>query len=339
MTDKDKVPTDELDESFDDEYVDDDDEYVDDDDEYVDEYAEDEHPGNVDKSHEDENKSPDSKIDDINQNSADSGAEKNGANGHSRKEKRKERIEKIKAFFKNVLKAFDDALYPLDCTCDVCGEELVEKTRYRLCSDCIENLPFAKGHICLNCGMPLDDESDYCNRCQNQKSAFVKNRSPLVYDGEVKKLIYKFKFSRKKYIAQTLGALMADKYLESGMDSEIIVYVPMTDAEVKKRGFNQAELLAYEVGGRLDIPVLGALVKIKDTSQQKELKGKDRAVNLEGAFACLFEQVKGRKILLVDDIFTTGATANECANTLLKAKAREVCVLTAAVTKLKIPGE
>lgn len=200
-------------------------------------------------------------------------------------------------------------------------------------------MPFVKGHICLNCGMPLDDESDYCNRCQNQKSSFVKNRSPLVYDGEVKRMIHKLKFGKKKYIAQTLGALMADKYLESGMDSEIIVFVPMSESELKKRGFNQAELLAMEVGRRLDIPVLPALVKIKDTSQQKELKGKDRASNLEGAFACLFEQVKGRKILLVDDVFTTGATANECANTLLKAKAREVCVLTAAVTKLKVQSE
>ncbi len=185
----------------------------------------------------------------------------------------------------------------------------------------------------------MKDESDYCNRCQNQRYAFVKNRAPLEYDGETKKLIYKLKFGKKKYIAQTLGALMADKYLDCGMDGEIIVFVPMTDEEVKKRGFNQAELLAFEVGQRLDIPVLPALVKTRETSQQKELKGEERAKNLEGVFSCVFEQVKGRKILLVDDIFTTGATANECAKTLLKAKAREVCVLTAAVTSLKIPVE
>ena len=256
-----------------------------------------------------------------------------------KREKRNARLAKIKALFKRMLDAFDGALYTIDITCDACGNELVEDTRYRLCSECMEKLPFAKGHICLNCGVPLEDESDYCNRCQNQKSSFVKNRSPLVYDGEVKRLIYKLKFGKKTYIAQTLGALMADKYLECGMDAEIITFVPMTESEVKKRGFNQAELLANEVGKRLDVPVLPALVKIKSTSEQKQLKGKDRALNLEGAFACVFEQVKGRKILLVDDIFTTGATANECANTLLKAKAREVSVLTAAVTRLKIPVE
>lgn len=97
-----------------------------------------------------------------------------------------------------MLDAFDGALYPLDITCDACGNELVEDTRYRLCSECMEKLPFAKGHICLNCGVPLEDESDYCNRCQNQKSSFVKNRSPLVYDGEVKRLIYKLKFGKRR---------------------------------------------------------------------------------------------------------------------------------------------
>ncbi len=262
-----------------------------------------------------------------------------GEKKQEKKEKRAERKKKISAALSRLFRRFDDALYPLDCTCDVCGEELVASTRYRLCADCIEKLPFANGHICLYCGMPLSDESDYCNRCQYSKASFVKNRSPLVYDGVVKGLIYSLKFGKKKYIAQTLGALMADRFLECDMRADIIVFVPMTAKEEKKRGFNQSELLAYEVGKRLNIPVLPALIKIKDTSAQKELRGKDRATNLEGAFACAFEQVKNRSILLVDDIFTTGATANECANTLLKAKAREVSVLTAAVTKLKIPVE
>lgn len=191
----------------------------------------------------------------------------------------------------------------------------------------------------MSCGMPLKDESDYCNRCQYEKFAFVKNRSPLTYEGETKKMIYALKFGRKKYIAQTLGALMADEFLKSGMQADIIVFVPMTQKEEKKRGFNQSALLAYEVGGRLNIPVLPALVKIKDTSAQKELHGKERAINLEGAFSCAFEQVKNRRLLLIDDIFTTGATANECAKVLLKAGAREVNVLTSAVTTLKIPME
>ena len=167
----------------------------------------------------------------------------------------------------------------------------------------------------------------------------MKNRSPLVYEGETRRMIYSLKFGKKKYLAQTLGALMADEFLKDDMAADIIVYVPMTEAEEKKRGFNQSELLAEEVGRRLNIAVLPALVKIKDTKAQKELSGKERAQNLEGAFECVFEQVKNRRILLIDDIFTTGATANECAKVLLKAKAREVNILTAAIAKLKIPVE
>lgn len=172
-----------------------------------------------------------------------------------------------------------------------------------------------------------------------RKRRVCENRSPLVYEGETRKIIYSLKFGKKKYLAQTLGALMADEFLKDNMEADIIVYVPMTEAEEKKRGFNQSELLAEEVGKRLNIAVLPALVKIKETKAQKELGGKERAQNLEGAFACVFEQVNNRKILLIDDIFTTGATANECAKVLLKAKAREVNVLTAAVAKLKIPVE
>ena len=119
------------------------------------------------------------------------------------------------------------------------------------------------------------------------------------------------------------------------MEGEIIVPVPMTKSDEKKRGFNQAELLAYEVGARLNIPVLSALSKTRETSVQKELTGKDRAGNLTKAFEVIYPQVKDRKILLIDDIFTTGATAGECANTLLKAKCKEVSVLTACITKLK----
>lgn len=247
--------------------------------------------------------------------------------------------DKVKAFFSKLATAFEDALFPTDCTCDVCGAELIADTRVRLCSHCVDTLPFVGEHICLYCGMPLKDESDYCNRCQYSKQEFSKNRAPLVYDGDVKRLIYAFKFNQKKYIAETLGALMADEYLKRSMDADIIVFVPMTKEEEKKRGYNQSELLANEVGKRLNMPVLPALVKIRSTSAQKELKGKDRATNLEGAFACVFDQVKNRRILLIDDIFTTGATANECAKTLLKAKARDVSVLTSAITMLKIPVE
>lgn len=90
----------------------------------------------------------------------------------------------------------------------------------------------------------------------------------------------------------------------------------------------------------MNIPVLPALQKVKETLPQKELSGRERAENLKGCFAVAYSDwIAGRKILLVDDVFTTGATANECAKTLFKAKVRQVSVLTAAVTKTKLPVE
>lgn len=247
--------------------------------------------------------------------------------------------ERLKRALGRAAAAVRDALYPPDITCDICGEELTAQTRYRLCARCTELLPRVGEHICLVCGTPIVDESDYCIRCQYEESAFAKNRSPLVYDGNARELIHMFKFGGKKYIAQTLGAMMADEFVLRNMSADIATFVPMTHSEEKNRGYNQSELLAREVADRLKLPLLPALVKTKDTASQKKLTGKERAQNLKNAFTCTFNQIKGRKILLIDDVFTTGATANACAEALLKADAREVSVLTAAVTKRKIPAE
>lgn len=244
-----------------------------------------------------------------------------------------------KGFFTRIFGAMDRALFPKDITCDCCGGELVADTRYRLCSKCMDKLPFVDGHICLSCGAPIKDESDYCLRCQKLDSVFERSRAPLVYDGEAKALVYKFKFNGKKYIAETLGALMADCFLKNEMKADVIVFVPMTKQEERRRGFNQSELLAQEVGKRLNIPVLPALEKIKDTSMQKELGREDREKNLSGAFKCVFDEIKRLDVLLIDDIFTTGITANECSKALLKGKVKSVSVLTATVAVLKPIGE
>lgn len=241
-------------------------------------------------------------------------------------------VEKIK---ETVVKA----VFPDDVTCDICGNELVADTRYHLCSTCIDKMPLIKGQVCLDCGVPMANEAEYCIRCQMSDFKFACNRSPLVYDGEGRHLVHKFKFGGKKYIAHTLGAMMADTFISNGMKGEIIVFVPMTADEEEKRGFNQSELLALDIGKRLGLPVLPALAKVRSTSEQKSLSGKDRAKNIEGVFVLKQPEVKDRMILLVDDVFTTGATANECAKVLLKGKAREVYVLTSAVTKHELPVE
>ena len=143
------------------------------------------------------------------------------------------------------------ALYPAAVTCDVCGAELAAETRYTLCAECMTKLPRITGHRCLVCGVPINDEADYCLRCQRTESVFRRNVSPLRYDGEGRQLVHMLKFGGKRYIARLLGAMMADEFLSSGEECEIVVPVPMSEKEVKMRGFNQSELLAADIGERL----------------------------------------------------------------------------------------
>lgn len=245
----------------------------------------------------------------------------------------------IAAAATRAIRACEDALYPEDVSCDICLEDIAMAGRYRICGKCLAELPYVGEHICLSCGMPMDDEGDYCLRCQNNEHFFKLNRAPFEYTGLAIKMIHDLKFRGKKYMADPLSAFMADAFLQNSMSADIVTFVPMTDDEVKRRGFNQSELLAAAVADRLNMAMLPALVKTKDTSEQKALNARDRAKNLEGAFECALSQVKRRNILLIDDIFTTGATSNECARTLLKAGAREVSCLTAAITKQKMSFE
>jgi competence protein ComFC len=245
------------------------------------------------------------------------------------------RLKKFKARAKKALVGFVDWMFPKDVTCDLCGGELVAKTRYNLCAGCLSELPRVL-NPCAVCGTEIADEASYCIRCQNTESRFSLNRAPLLYEGAGAQLVLSLKYGGNKYIADTLAAMMADVFIKENMAADLLVFVPMTKEDRKKRGFNQSELLAKRLGERLNLPVIEGLLKIRQTPLQKNLTAKERAENLSGAFIAVPHLVSRSKILLVDDVFTTGSTANECAKTLLKAGAQSVSVLCAAVTKQKI---
>ncbi len=236
----------------------------------------------------------------------------------------------------SLLQKLKVSLFPPDITCDVCFAELSSKTRFNLCGACLQQLPFVGESFCLVCGTALSDEANYCIRCQNTKSTFRVNRAPLLYEGLAVKMILSLKYNSKKYIASTLAALMCDSFISNAMqEPDFVTCVAMTSKELKQRGFNQSMLLAKEVSRRLNIPFENCLIKVKETKTQKKLTAKERAENLENAFVAI-PDVKGKKILLVDDVFTTGSTANACARALHKSKAVSVDTLTAAVTPQKI---
>lgn len=247
---------------------------------------------------------------------------------------------KIKDSLTGIFGKFTSLLYPKSITCVGCGAELIAETRYDFCSKCYAELPFVGDNKCKICGRDIVGEGDYCDSCTRFDCHFSVNRAPLVYDGLAKTLIKKLKFGNKRYIAAEFGKMMADLYISENYDADCISFVPMTSKDEKKRGYNQAELIANEVGKRLNIEVLPVLHKISSTATQKKLTAKERRENLKGAFAASdCGRYKGKTVLVVDDVFTTGATMDECARVLKKSGAKKVLGLTACISEYKVAGE
>ena len=200
--------------------------------------------------------------------------------------------------------------------------------------------PYAR---CYCCGHPrLDGMGDHlCVPCRDALASIQKQEvffyvegaekvyAPYPYEGAAKELIHCLKYTCVRDAAKVLGTRMASCLQEDSFDA--LVPVPLHPKRLMERGFNQAELLAQAVGKQKSIPVLPALKRVRETGQQAKLEKERRIKNMEDAFqAC--ERVRGMRLLLVDDVCTTGATARACIRMLLHSGAKSVSLLTAAVT-------
>lgn len=232
-------------------------------------------------------------------------------------------------------------LFVDDCNCIICGEEKFGLGRSGICEECKAKMTVNDGEICRKCGRVLANEAEYCNTCQNNDRYFGVARSVYVYEGDAVKLVYGLKFGGKRYLAKYMAAEMIDKYLDEGFDCDCVVPVPLSAKRRRTRGYNQADLLAREISRALKLDYMDcAVVKTKDNREQVKLGFAGREENVKGAYAVTDKEAfKGRKVLLVDDVLTTGATASEVAKVILKAKAESVSVLTYASTKYKVSSE
>ena len=229
---------------------------------------------------------------------------------------------------------FLDALFPNNIACLVCNKELSENTHFCLCDACMQSLPRNNGKVCAKCGEPIESKSKYCLRCKAKTPKFDRCWSPLLYQEPVVKLIRDFKYHNKQYFAETLGNFLVEQYVLNNLDCDFVVPVPLFKAREKMRGYNQAELLANQMHAMLDLPVATSVLKrVKNTQTQTELTKKEREENVKHAFkAENKELLKDRVVLLVDDVYTTGSTLNECASVLKQAGAKQVYCLTLAHT-------
>jgi ComF family protein len=175
-------------------------------------------------------------------------------------------------------------------------------------------------------------DSHLCTLCRQKKYAFERARAVFCYNDKIGKLIHSLKFSGKKTGLSTMAVLAQNSSLADLSSPDIIVPVPLHPLKLKGRGFNQSLLLAQVFFPDQKAKIHHCLVRSRHTRPQTGLKGDERRKNVVGAFLVReTERVQGKKICLVDDVFTTGTTVNECAKTLKKAGAASVEVATLAM--------
>lgn len=220
-------------------------------------------------------------------------------------------------------------------TCDGCGREVFDYPNQRLCLDCAEALSRNIDYSCDKCGRKTHTKG-VCLSCKKALPAFTKGYSPFVYSGVVASLINRLK-NGDRYLANLLGEEMT-RYLRPHIENTcewLVVSVPLTKEREETRGYNQAEELAKCVAKGLGLEHdSGVLVKTRDAISQKYLSQKERMENVQGAYRVHKRKaVQGKKLILIDDIMTTGATGGECSRILKNAGALEVIFLTAASLK------
>ncbi len=230
----------------------------------------------------------------------------------------------------------DKTLCPIDLTCNLCGKEIFDGKFF--CDKCESELPHISNNICQCCGRQTTISTTRCYSCSGGWSVDLA-RSAFNYEGGAEKLIKSLKYGNKRYLAQVLASYLRDVYIKNLFSPDIITYVPMTKKREKKRGFNQAQLLAEKLGELVDNRPIALLIKTKDTKEQKSLSAQERHDNLITCFKVIDKNlVKGKKILLVDDILTTGSTAGAISSKLKRAGAKSVYLLTVSSVQKKFDG-
>ena len=218
------------------------------------------------------------------------------------------------------LEALADLFYPQWCV--GCGGRASDL----LCPACFEALPRTGSLACRRCGLPTASGTPACGACRYVDFAFETARAPLRYEGVGKEIVHALKYRGYTTVARRLAAPLLTEAVEKPDRFDAVVPVPLHRARLRRRGFNQAALLARSLADRINTPVSDTLQVVRSTRDQVELSAAERRRNVAGAFSA-GAPTRGR-LLLVDDVFTTGATTSACAAALLDAGAAEVHAIT-----------
>ncbi len=229
--------------------------------------------------------------------------------------------------FKQTSAGVLNAFFPPVCL--HCHERIAEQSMW-LCGNCRDRLSYVPMPYCPKCGYPLTDTE--CSNCAENEYAFTQARSVFMYENAARALVHELKYTGYTRIADWLGNQMFRAVLDSEAYCTVdcVASIPLHRVRKRERGFNQSALLGQALAARLEKPFVDdALLRRHYTESQTLLHADLRRRNVRGAFRIGRYDPTGQKMLLVDDVFTTGSTVNEAAKTLLRAGAAEVYVLTA----------
>ena len=218
------------------------------------------------------------------------------------------------------LEAGLELLFPMRCA--GCG-----RTRESWCQDCNRSLRLITGHLCTQCGIPQKTHG-VCRTCSKSPIP-LKARSYASYEGPLNRALLQLKYRPNKIIASVMADWLRELYHQENWNVDLVAPVPLSRNRARQRGYNQAGLIASALAKLLDLPFCDrVLQRIRETKSQVGLNVSDRKRNVRGAFQADQTIVRGKTILLVDDLFTTGATLAACAASLLENGATVVCGLT-----------
>jgi len=229
-----------------------------------------------------------------------------------------------------------DLLFPLSCK--MCGISIRMGETPGLCESCWSTIQFLDGPCCPRCGKPFASEAalsyspnHQCGDCREKPPYYDRAISVAHYDKALAEAIHLFKYSKKTQWSRPLGRLLLKRVSDLGK-FDVILAVPLHPKRLRQREFNQSLLLAREVSLETGLPLqVDNLCRVRWTQPQIELNGEERRKNVRRAFEVKRpDQVEDRCVVLIDDVFTTGATVNECARILKRAGAKSVAVLTLA---------
>lgn len=217
-----------------------------------------------------------------------------------------------------------DLLFPRSCL--GCGE-----VGDFVCFRCSKKLLRLLPPICQRCGRP-ESGGMYCRECWGTQTHLHAIRSVFVFDGTIRRAVHEFKYRNLRSITSCLSQFMADYFVENGLAADVLLPVPMHERRLKRRGYNQSELLAGQLSRMISVPMREDLVQrtVDNKPQARTTSAEERRRNMRDAFTCLSDDVSGKNITIIDDVCTSGATLEACAAALKLRGANEISGFTLA---------